>query len=141
MFNPYEKSVHPLFGDVISTYSRAEALADGVLVDTGAMAREAGFRFPVAVTAGVWADCIAWAQADNERQVYQDESGRLWDVLFMAVHGIRAAGSSGERLSFELYRIARDGRATKAVLRSLKLIVGPGDGGEPVITILLPDED
>jgi len=29
----------------------------------------------------------------------------------------------------------------EAELTTLKLIVGPGDQGEPVITILLPNED
>jgi Family of unknown function (DUF6573) len=42
---------------------------------------------------------------------------------------------------FQLYRVPRDGRSRDAVLVTLKLIVGPGDAGEPVITILLPDED
>ena len=73
-----------LFGEVISTYSRAQALDDGVLVDAGAMAKEAGFRWTVAITAAAWTDCVAWTDADSERQVRQDESGRLWDVLFMA---------------------------------------------------------
>ena len=36
---------------------------------------------------------------------------------------------------------ARIRHSTDAVLVTLKLIVGPGDSGEPVITILLPDED
>ena len=41
----------PFFGKVISVYTRAQALADGVLIDAGPMAREAGFRWPVAITA------------------------------------------------------------------------------------------
>ncbi|MES9822765.1 MAG: DUF6573 family protein, partial [Candidatus Thiodiazotropha sp.] len=73
--------------------------------------------------------------------VHQDQSGRLWDVLYMASHAIRTAKDSGDRLLFQLYRVVRDGHSTEAVLVTLKLIVGPGDQGEPVITILLPDED
>ena len=42
---------------VISTYSRAQALEDGVLVDAGPLAKEAGFRWPVAITAAAWEDC------------------------------------------------------------------------------------
>ncbi|MGB7933156.1 MAG: DUF6573 family protein [Gammaproteobacteria bacterium] len=56
-------------------------------------------------------------------------------------HAIRTSKESGDRLLFQLYRVPRDGRSTKAELVTLKLIVGPGDAGEPVITILLPDED
>ena len=105
------------------------------------MAKEAGFRLPVAITAAAWDDCVAWTDADSDRQVYQDQAGRLSDVLFMAHHAIRASRNGGDRLEFQLYRVPRDGKSTEAALTTLKLIVGPGDDGEPVITILLPDED
>ena len=85
-----QPSEHPIFGKVISVYTRAQALADGVLIDAGSMTREAGFRWPVAITAGAWADCVAWDDADSERQTHQDQSGRLWDVLFMAAYAARA---------------------------------------------------
>ena len=135
------RSTESFFGEVISTYTRTQAIEDGVLIDTGSMAQEAGFKWPVAVTSAAWADCIAWTEDDNRQQVYQDESGRLWDVLFMASHAIRNGSGTGDRLLFKLYRVRRDGRSKEAVLATLKLIVGPGDQGEPVITILLPHED
>lgn len=135
------RSTESLFGEVISTYTRAQAIEDGVLIDAGSMAQEAGFKWPVAVTSAAWADCIAWTEDDNRQQVYQDESGRLWDVLFMASHAIRQGSGSGDRLLFKLYRVRRDGYSKEAILATLKLIVGPGDQGKPVITILLPNED
>jgi len=135
------RSTESFFGEVISTYTRSQAIEDGVLIDTGSMAQEAGFKWPVAVTSAAWADCVAWTEDDNRQQVYQDESGRLWDVLFMASHAIRQGSGSGDRLLFKLYRVRRDGYSKEAILATLKLIVGPGDQGEPVITILLPDED
>ena len=67
--------VTELFGEVISTYSRAQAFEDGVLVDAGEMATEVGFRIPVALTAAVWSDCVVWTDADTERQVHQDQFG------------------------------------------------------------------
>jgi hypothetical protein len=130
-----------LFGAVISSYSRAQALDDGVLIDAGSMAREAGFTWPVAITSAAWCDCVVWSNSDNLQQVYQDESGRLWDVLYMASQAIRTASGSGDRLHFSLYRVPRNGQSHEAQEVTLKLIVGPGDQGEPVITILLPDED
>ena len=136
-----QPSEHPFFGEVISVYTRAEALADGVLIDAGSMSREAGFRWPVAITAGAWAGCVAWDDADSERQTHQDLSGRLWDVLFMAAYAARANATAGSELLFELYRVPRDGEATEAELTRLKLVVGPGDDAEPVMTILLPNED
>ena len=59
----------------------------------------------------------------------------------MAVCAARANANAGSELLFELYRVPRDGRATEAELTMLKLVVGPGDAGEPVMTILLPNED
>jgi len=129
------------FGDVIYSYSRAQAIEDGVLVDAGSMAQEAGFKWPVAFTSAVWDDCIAWTDEDKAKQAYQDQSGRLWDVLYMASHTIRTSNGSSDQLRFELYRVPRDGKSMKAELVTLKLIVGPGDQGEPVITIMMPNED
>jgi hypothetical protein len=95
----------------------------------------------VAITAAAWADCVAWDDADSQRQTYQDQSGRLWDVLFMAAYAARADATGCRELCFELCRVPRDGRSTVAELTTLKLMVGPGDEGEPVITVLLPNED
>ena len=136
-----EQSVESFFGDVISTYTRAQAIEDGVLIDVSSMAREAGFKWPTAMTSTAWADCVAWTDDDSQKQVHQDQSGRLWDVVYMASHAIRTSKDSGDRLLFQLYRVPRDGCSTEAVLVTLKLIVGPGDSEEPVITILLPNED
>ncbi len=132
---------HPFFGEVTFAYNRAQALADGVLIDAGPMAREAGFRWPVAVTAAAWEDCVAWNESDSNRQTHQDQSGRLWDVLSMAAYAVRANAEAGSELRFELHRVPRDGHSMEAELATLKLMVGPGDAAEPVMTILLPNED
>ncbi|BBL79292.1 hypothetical protein RxyAA322_11460 [Rubrobacter xylanophilus] len=62
-------------GEPIHTYTRAEALADGVLVDVTETAREAGFRVLVALTRGIWAD----ANDLSGRHAYAGQSvqGRL----------------------------------------------------------------
>lgn len=125
-----------VFGKTISSYTRAQAIADGVLVDVSALAQEAGFRIPVAVTSAVWADCVAWTNADSGK----GESGRLWDVLWMgALAAKRARGA--QRIAFELHRVPRGGRATQPRPVVLNLHIGPGDNAEPVITILMTDED
>ena len=41
--------------DLISVYTRAQALEDGVLYDVSDLARESGFTLPTAITAGVHA--------------------------------------------------------------------------------------
>jgi hypothetical protein len=65
--------------DLIHRYTRAQAIADGVLIDGSQTAREAGFGFPVALTRAVWERCVAVPPA----VVCQDEAGRLWDVLWL----------------------------------------------------------
>jgi hypothetical protein len=45
--------------DVIHVYTRADALRDGVLIDAGQMAQEAGVRWPVAFATAAWAKCVA----------------------------------------------------------------------------------
>ncbi|MBR7970235.1 DUF6573 family protein [Burkholderia cenocepacia] len=128
-----------VFGKTISSYTRAQAIADGVLVDVSGLALEAGFRIPVAVTSAVWADCVAWTDADSKKQVAQDENGRLWDVLWMgALAAKRARGA--QRVAFELHRVPR-GRGIRPGPVVLNLHIGPGDNAEPVITILMTDED
>ena len=137
-----EQSAESFFGDIISTYTRAQAIEDGVLIDVSSIAKESGFNeWPVSLTAGAWADCVAWSDTDSQTQVYQDQSGRLYDVIFMAFQAICLSREVGDRLLFRFYRVPRDGHSTDAELTTLKLIVGPGDGGESVMTILLPNED
>ena len=59
----------------------------------------------------------------------------------MAHHAIRSSRSGGDRPTFGFYRVPRDGKSTEPAITTLKLIVGPGDEGEPVVTLLLPNKD
>ncbi|MEV7395053.1 DUF6573 family protein [Streptomyces sp. NPDC091215] len=134
----------PLAGpdDIIHAYTRARALTDGVLTAVdAALAREAGFRVPVALTSAVWEGCVAWNDGDSERQVPQDERGRLWDVLTMARAAIRRGGGDSDRVTVDLRRVPRDGRTRQARRIQLVCAIGPGDHGEAVITIMEPHED
>ena len=78
-----KETAESFFGNVISTYTRAQAIEDGVLVEAGAMAKEVGFKaWPVALTAEAWADCVAWTDDDSKQQVHQDQSGRLGYLVY-----------------------------------------------------------
>ncbi|MFB8031314.1 MULTISPECIES: DUF6573 family protein [unclassified Streptomyces] len=128
------------FGPVIDAYTRADAIADGTLVAVPEpIAREAGLRAPVAITRAAWTDCVEWSDTDSNRQTPQDEEGRLWDVLFMTAFAARR--HTRTPFPVELYRVPRGGRARTARLIELTCRFHQGDGGEPVITISLPDED
>lgn len=91
---------------------------------------------PVALTANVWADV---RDIPRSRQGVQDPEGRLWDLLYM---GRLAASEAGALDRSEiLYRLHMDlGASPSKRLYLAKLHVGPGDAGEPVVTILRPDE-
>jgi len=120
-----------LYGEVISRYSRAQAIDDGVLVAVDSKtSREAGIGFPVAMTASVYAECVRIPKGSRSGQ---DEKGRMWDVLMMLRFAIKVQRGACDRI---LYRLKVGGR-----VRTLKAVCGGGDAGEPVITIMLPEED
>ena len=124
-----------IFGEVISAYSRAQAIADGVLVDVSTVAKEAGFRSPVALTRSVWDEYVEVPAG----VIGQDVNGRLWDVLYMLKVAMRTS-RGGRELQYQLH-VRNDNRERMPPLVTLKALSGPGDSGEPVLTIMLPEED
>lgn len=129
---------------IIHRYTRAEALEDGVLVaaDPGVV-REAGFKYPVAFTAAAWDDAVAWTSVDTDGTgACQDQEGRLWDVLSMARFAVRSNPNLAEALAFNLYRVPRQVSGDPEPEQiTLRLHFGPGDEGEPVLTVMQPHED
>lgn len=128
-----------LFGEVISVYSRAQAVADGVLIDVTPEANDAGFKVPVALTAAVWADVVAWSAEDSARQIQQDEHGRLNDLLWAAA--TLARHHTGNRMPFQHHRVPRGGNSVCRTPIALVMTIGPGDNAEPVVTLMLPSDD
>jgi hypothetical protein len=120
--------------DLIHRYTRADAIRDGVLVDVSATAREAGIRYPVALTRAVFERCVAVPPG----VACQDEAGRLWDVLFLLA--LAARRSKGNEVRFAVH-VRSDNRERTPLLVRLKAVCGPGDQGEPVVTVMLADED
>lgn len=100
--------------EVLSVYTRAQALEDGVLVDVSAVARFYGFKVPVAITAGVSAVC------ENVSAI-----GVLLHTLRRAIVG----SATGDRATFTF-------RGEK-----MWALCGPGDTPAPVITVMLEGED
>jgi hypothetical protein len=120
--------------DLIHGYSRAQAIEDGVLIDVSATAREAGIRYPAALTRAVWERCVTVPPG----VACQDEAGRLWDVLFLLALAARRSG--GALVRFGVH-VRNDNRVGTPPLVRLKALCGPGDQGELVVTVLLPEED
>jgi DNA repair protein RadC len=125
--------------EVIYSYTRSQALEDGVLVDVTQMASEAGFRYPTAITADLHARITP---NEGEKALGQSYEGRLWDVVFLASFAARQAGTH-DRCSFEVSLFEADEAPPHRTYRrslSLWMVVGPGDQGEPVITIGFPED-
>jgi hypothetical protein len=121
-----------LFGAPIGRYTRAQAIADGVLVDLSALAREAGLRWPCAVTAAAW----ALIETIPATHAWQDVTGRAWDVLMVARFACSIALAGENEVHFRV-NLAHAGGA----LAEFKLTLGPGDDAAPVLTLLLVHED
>lgn len=122
-------------GDVVFRHTREQALAAGVLVDVSEMAAECGFRVAVAVTRAVWDGVVT---PDPEAEAMgQSVSGRLWDLLWVLRAQIGGGKAGLDTIHFSL--IVQDARRRRTV--RLKSICGPGDQGEPVVTMMGREED
>ncbi len=122
-----------LFGRTIFTYTRKQAISDGVLVDLSARCPDVCkqcFKHPVACTAAVY---VIVDKAVTNPKAHNDLDGVVFDLLWMACHG-RVVGSTS---NFQCI-ITGVGRQRTF---SFKAVCGPGDDAEPVLTIMLPDED
>jgi hypothetical protein len=122
--------------DLIHRYSRADTIRDGVLIDVSAAAREAGCKYPIALTAAAWTRCVAVPPG----VACQDEAGRLWDVLTVLRWAIRGSKDGAAEVRFGVH-VRNDNRNGTPPLVRLKALCGPGDQREPVITVMMPEED
>lgn len=134
---------------IISSYTRAEAIEDGVQIAIPEeTSKEAGIKFPVFFTRGVYSKYVAVPKGMD----HQDENGRLWDILYMFTLQAKKSNSSVLRFEFVCQlpdngdwtkneRICEGNRLLRLV--TLKAEIGPLDIDDPMpaITIMLPDED
>ena len=127
---------HPVFGPIIYSYTRAEAILDGFQIEVTKTAQEAGIRFPVFITRGVFDACVAVPAGVTG----QDEAGRLWDVLWMLRYAILRSRPGQSQIPVALYVRNNDRKAT---LTKLIATAGPLDMDDPspAITLMLPHED
>src|SRR3990172_308951 len=145
-----EQSSKEVFGDVIDVYTRTQAIEDGVLVDVTQTAKEAGIVYSTAVTQALWDGYIV---PPESLKGIQDMDGRLWDVLTMFSFNARAM----KKENIDVAETQKDKKQTlyfKTIFQmpskvgypkmetvDLKAVCGPGDNAEPVLTIMLADEN
>src|SRR6266478_463512 len=135
-------------GERIYSYSRAQAIADGVLVDLSTatddkgqlLCQQAGFKVPIAITCAAWAETVeaggTWKPDGNgeilELKGGQSLTGRLWDVLWLLRMACDKANNS-DRIRFQVL-VDVHGNGRRKLVR-LWALCGPGDNARPVITI------
>ncbi len=116
------------FGETIYSYTRTQAIEDGVLVDLSQVdSIKQHWKLPVACTSTLWA-IIEEALKRKD----QDVSGICHDISTMAKLAIREAANT-EQVHFKVIVIGRT--------HDLKLHIGLGDTVAPVLTLMLPNED
>ncbi len=124
------------FGPVVYSYTRAQAIEDGVQVEVTTTAQEAGISFPVFLTRTVFDAYVAVPEGVTA----QDENGRLWDIVWMLRFAIIRARPGVQRIPVALY-VRNDNHRAKLI----KLIATCGprdiDDPQPAITVMMPDED
>lgn len=118
--------------DVLSTYTRAQAVEDGVLVALPAdLPATRLYKYPVACTAAVWA--IIDKAVKNPR-CFNSLDGVVYDILFMST--ARRKMLDPTTALFQVI-IAGAGRQRNF---TFKMVCGPADDGSPCMTLMLPDE-
>jgi hypothetical protein len=133
-----QSSIEETFGEVIYSYSRMQAIQDGVLVDLSSFFPNDTrlYKWPVACTAAVWRlieNACHKTKTSEYVEVPLSEAGPwVWDLCWMSVKAKTRVISSREHLF-----VCTIGRKP----HTFKAVCGPGDDGEPVVTLMLPDED
>lgn len=147
--------------DYLHTYSRADAIEDGILVDLMQpslvhLVKQAGFRYPIAMTKTAF---NRYVELDLLTETHgQDLTGRLWDILCMLSFVIKSNKKESEiffiftclpnkkQETDDEYDYFLEVNAEKDFpsafrLCQLKAVCGAGDNNEPCITVMLPSED
>lgn len=135
--------------EIIDTYSTAQAVNDGVLfLVPEESSKEAGIIFPVYLSEAVY---LKYVKVPEGMEGEQDESGRLWDLLFMFAFAAKTFNGSLMKYKFisrlplstpwEDNEKKQNGNLNRLV--TVKAIIQARDFNDPspAIFILKPYED
>ena len=137
-FSEEELQADQPFGPIVFSYTRAQAIEDGVLVDVTEIARQEGFIIPVAMTGTLYGEVtrceflkqMPASMSGNTQEEHAAALAKTMLVGFLRIlrREIRRSGG-GDRIDFKIGDI--DAWA----------LCGPGDEGEAVVTVMLQGED
>jgi hypothetical protein len=117
----------------IHSYTREQALEDGVLVDITLMANRAGFPYPVAVTSSVWGLVVQAAVAKGK-----SIHCRLWDLLMALKAAVKYQSAGGDRIRFPMIFDSRPVEEYR--VENLWAMIQMGNDSKPVVTIMQESE-
>lgn len=124
--------------NIVYAYTRAQAIADGVLIDVTEEAKQFGYKVSVAVTLTLFNQYIR----ASEGMIAEGQSteARLRDVLMVLLYKIKQRPRT-DRITFKVSFAM--GPTRRNIRRTLELtaVIGPGDMAEPVLTIMLPEDE
>jgi hypothetical protein len=123
-------------GNIITSYSRADMFDDGTLIDVTSTAKEMGFSVPVALTYAVWYGTIQPFEG-RDKPIEIRKMGALWDCLWLLYIGLKHNRCDTSEF---LFPVILDTMGSDTIV-ILKAVMGSGDEGEPVITIMEREEE
>ena len=118
--------------EIISVYTRKQGIEDGILIDVTEWSKQAGISIPVAMTSNLYNSLVKPSEEDMREG--QRLNGRMWDV-FMVFRN-KAQKCKDTMAVFDVDFIVRGQTRTER----LWAVVDGGDDGNPVITIMLPED-
>ena len=140
--------------EVISLYTRKQAIEDGVLIEVSEEARRRAQCFlPVAITAALHAECVAWPndvpvpEGNDETTREEYLLGRLGVACMQSEYVERGEngytlklpeGQGGFTLMFRHRYITPDGQQVNG---RFKAVLGGDDDCKACWTLMLPEED
>lgn len=123
--------------DVIHTYTRKQAIEDGVLIDVTEQAKETGFKVPVAVTSTLYHRYIEPPEElEGEGQSIE---GRMHDVLLMVIKAAKDRWE-GSMVEFEILFLMNQNPNIEFEKVTCWAMTSAGDSLEPVLTVMLPED-
>ena len=129
---------HP-FGPIIASYTRKQAIEDGVLVDLTRpgfcrLLAMLGIRLHTVITQAAFGEVIT-------RHLDSDHAGEAVGNCLQVLGAFRKAVSTSAKQKEPTDRVFFTVPGLSGHAVNLWALIGPGDEGEPVLTLMLEGED
>lgn len=118
--------------EIFHSYTRKQAIQDGILIDITAESKEFGFVYPIAITDGLFAELT------SNKPEYEAYTARLNDALMLLY--LKITHCKDESIVFYDMLIT-NAKGQKETLGLKCICDGDGDDdGEPVLTLMMSSE-